>query len=177
MKLLSYIVAMLVFTITHLAGCDNSDREEPHKVAVDIRQAIEKKAIVCLGEKEEKPQEFWSVIYDDEKQMFTGASERVCITHYGNIIHGTCENSFPMPGERQRFADDNSEKTITIEYNIERMNIELNTDEYRRKNNRIFIESTVVPYDKLRGPERHRMNRVASCLNSANISLKNMMGD
>ncbi|MEI6262821.1 MAG: TolC family protein [Deltaproteobacteria bacterium] len=29
--------------------------------------------------------------------------------------------------------------------------------------------------NKLRGPERHYMNRVASCLNSANISLKNAM--
>jgi hypothetical protein len=133
----------------------------------------QKKAIRCLGEKNENPEEIWSVFYDDERNIFTSAFERVCISRYGNIIHSTCENYFPMPGERRITPGDDFGITKVIEYNIERMSIELDVDKYRRKDVRSLTESTVVPYDKLRGPERHYMNRVVSCLNTANISLKN----
>jgi hypothetical protein len=78
-----------------------------------------------------------------------------------------------MPGERRITPGDDFGITKVIEYNIERMSIELDVDKYRRKDVRSLKESTVVPYDKLRGPERHYMNRVVSCLNTANISLKN----
>jgi hypothetical protein len=54
---------------------------------------------------------------------------------------------------------------------MERMYIDIDCVAYRRKKNKNIEESTVVSYDKLREPERHRMNRVASCLNSANASL------
>ena len=50
-------------------------------------------------------------------------------------------------------------------YNIERMAIDLDFDKYRRKGDRTLKESTVIPYAKLRGPERHHMNRAVSCLN------------
>ncbi len=72
-------------------------------------------------------------------------------------------------------TDDAFGITKVIEYNMERMSIDLDFDKYRRKDDRSLKESTVVSYDKLRGPERHYMNRVSSCLNSANDSLRNVI--
>ena len=175
MKLRSFIVATIMFAAISLMGCSKSDNEEAREHEINDRQAIEKKTIACLGEKNEKPEEIWSVFYDDERNMFTSAFERVCISRYDNIIHSACENYFSMLGEVQINTDDDYGITKVIEYNIERITIDLDFDKYRRKDDRNLDESTVVSYDKLRGPERHYMNRVASCLNSANISLKNAM--
>lgn len=174
MKFRSFIAATIMFAVIPLMGCSKTDHEQTREHEASVRRVIVKKTIACLGEKNEKPEEIWSVFYDDEKNMFTSAFERVCISRYGNIIHGSCENYFPMPGEGQVTGDDYG-MTKVIEYNIDRMTIDLDFDEYRRKDDRTLKESTVVSYDKLRGPERHRMNRVASCLNSANISLVNAM--
>ncbi|MCX5883616.1 MAG: hypothetical protein NTU74_18020 [Deltaproteobacteria bacterium] len=171
MKLRSFVAAMLMFAAIPLVGCSKSDNEEASELEANVRQTIEKKARACLGEKNES-EEIWSFSYDEERHMFTGASERICVSRHGNIIHNGCENVFLELGERQIFTDDDTEITKFIEYNIERMNIELDVDEYRHKDNRTFKKSSVVPYDKLRGPERYRMERVASCLNSANIALK-----
>ena len=173
MKLRYFIAVTIIFAVISLMGCSKSGNEEAREHKSNDRQAIEKKAIVCLGEKNEKPEEIWSVFYDDEKNMFTSAFERVCVSRYGNIIHSACENYFPLPVEGQIHTDDDYGITTAIEYNIERMSMELDYDKYRRKDDRSLKESTVVSYDKLRGPERHYMNRVASCLNSANISLRN----
>jgi hypothetical protein len=175
MKIRSFIVATIIFAAISLMGCSKNDNEEARVHKANDRLAIEKKVIACLGEKNEKPEDIWSVFYDDERNMFTSAFERVCISRYGNIIHSACENYFPMPGEGQTTPDDDFGITKVMEYNIERMSIELDADKYRRKDDRSLKESAVVSYDKLRGPERHYMNRVASCLSSANVSLKNAM--
>ena len=173
MKLRSFIAAttMLMFAAITLVGCSKSDYEEDRELEANVRQTIEKKARTCIGEKNES-EEIWSFSYDEERHVFTGASERICVSLHGNIIHNGCENVFPELGERQIYTDNNTEITKFIEYNIERMNIELDVDEYRHMDNRTFKKSSVVSYDKLRRPERYRMDRVASCLNSANISLK-----
>jgi hypothetical protein len=173
MKLRPFIVATIMFAAISLMGCSKSDNEEAREHKANDRQAIEIKTIACLGEKAERPEEIWSVFYDDERNMFTSAFEKVCISRYGNIIHSACENYFPMLGEGQIYSDDDFGIPKVIEYNIERNTIDLDFDKYRRKDDRNLDESTVVSYNKLRGPERHRMNRVVSCLNSANNSLKN----
>jgi hypothetical protein len=101
MKIRSIIGAILMFASIHLAGCGKSHCEEGCELGAVVRQPIENKAIACLGEKKEKPDEIWAIYYDDEKNIFTSASERVCITHFGNIIHGDCENYFSMIGKGQ----------------------------------------------------------------------------
>ena len=154
-----------------LAGCCKNRCEEGCELGAVLRQPIENKAIACLGEKNEKPDEIWTIYYDDEKNIFTSASERVCITHFGNIIHGDCKNYFSMLGKGQLNTEETVGTPKTIEYHMERMYIDIDCVAYRRKKNQNIAESTVVSYDKLREPERHRMNRVASCLNSANVSL------
>lgn len=173
MKSRFFVAAMLMLATIIFTGCDNDENEEGRVYMAGVRQVIENKAIACLGEKNEKPKEIWSVNYDDERNMFVSASEKVCITHHGNIIHSICENYFPITGEGQIYSGDIDQgEAKVIEYNVERMAIELDTDEYRRRKNRNLEESTMFPYNKLMGPERHRMNRVASCLSSANIALK-----
>ncbi len=169
----SIMAATLLFASVQLSGCCKSDYTDGCEHVGNVRQAVKNKAVACLGKNDEKPEEIWSVFYDDERNIFTSASERVCISRYGNIIHGACENYFPMIGEGQILTGEDFGTTKTIEYHIDRMDIDIDSDKYRRKGNRNPEESTVVSYDKMREPERHRMNRVTSCLNSANISLKN----
>jgi hypothetical protein len=164
MKLRYFIAVTIIFAVVSLMGCSKSDNEKAREHNAYDRQTIEKNAIGCLGEKNEKPEEIWSIFYDDEKNMFTSAFERVCVSRYGNIIHSDCESYFPMPGEVQITTDDDYGITTAIEYNIERMSMELDYDKYRRKDDRSLKESTVVSYDKLRGPERHYMNRVTSSM-------------
>jgi hypothetical protein len=73
MKLRYFIAVTIIFAVVSLMGCSKSDNEKTREHKANDRQAIEKKAIVCLGEKNEKPEEIWSVFYDDEKNMFTSA--------------------------------------------------------------------------------------------------------
>ncbi|MEI6262263.1 MAG: hypothetical protein WCR46_20470, partial [Deltaproteobacteria bacterium] len=73
MKLRYFIAVTIIFAVVSLMGCSKSDNEKAREHKANDRQAIEKKAIVCLGEKNEKPEEIWSVFYDDEKNMFTSA--------------------------------------------------------------------------------------------------------
>jgi hypothetical protein len=167
------VAAMLMLATIIFTGCGNDENEEGRVYIAGVRQVIENKAVACLGEKNEKPKEIWSVNYDDERNRFVSASEKVCITHHGNIIHSICENYFPIPVEGQIYTGDVDQGVAkVIEYNVELMAIELDADEYRRRNNRNLEESSMVPYNKLREPEQHRMNRVASCLSSANFALK-----
>jgi hypothetical protein len=172
MKIRPIFGVILIFASIHFPGCCKSNYEEVGDRGASVCQVIENKTIACLKEKYEKPEEIWNVFYDDEKNMFTSASERVCISRYGNIIHGTCESFFPMIREGQIYTDDDFGITRTIKYNIERMNIDIDFDQYRRKENRNLVVPRAISYAKLREPERHRMNRAASCLNSANISLQ-----
>ena len=63
MKLRYFIAVTIIFAVISLMGCSKSGNEEAREHKSNDRQAIEKKAIVCLGEKNEKPEEIWSVFY------------------------------------------------------------------------------------------------------------------
>jgi hypothetical protein len=147
-----FIAAALLLAAILLAGCSKNYYEEGSKHEASVIQFIENKAIACLGPKNEKPEEIWTVYYDDERNMFTIASESVCIIRHGNIIHGACETYFPMIEKKQADINEDFGTTKTIEYNIERMDIVLDFDTYRRAATRDPGKSTVVSFDRLREP-------------------------
>lgn len=171
MKLRAIIAAALTAACFLLTGCTQTDRNADRIRDAAVFREIEKKALACLAENDEKPEDIWNLNYDEEKNMFTNAAEMVCISRYGHIIHGSCENPPPVIGEERISSNMSIGASKSIEYDLERMAIDLDAEAYHGMKNRNRSNAMTVPYCRLREPERYRMNRVAACLNAANRSL------